>query len=168
MEIIVYDTETAECEFFGRQYKRDSPLRRDNHAVQNINQTLDSLVRNMHEILVESGGVGLAAPQVGVNLTLFLARIGDEVTTFINPVITHRYGRQKNWEGCLSLPQIAVEVQRAKRIIIEWYDIEGKFHSRKFSNENAMILQHEYDHLQGRLIIDNYPQRTTATIKDTV
>ena len=116
------------------------PLRRKNHDVHNINQTLESLCQNMCETLLESGGVGLAAPQVGVNLNLFLANIQGEVQEFINPIITHRYGRQTNLEGCLSLPGILVEVSRAKRIDIEWYDINGIEQKGKFSNKDAMIL----------------------------
>jgi peptide deformylase len=134
----------------------------------------EQLIKNMWETLYSANGVGLAAPQINQNLTLFLInsklvfeslqeeqRIGyfsgDQgiTETFINAVITRK--SKKAWvdyEGCLSIPELYEEVERGWSISIEYYDADFHKCKKQFSGYTARIIQHEYDHTQGILFID--------------
>lgn len=138
------------------------------------------LISNMKETLAAApDGVGLAAPQIGVSLKVFLVseeaevidgrrdadnRLhSDEARTkpqwkhyaFVNPVLK-KQSRKKTLmtEGCLSIPGKFGEVSRAEKVFLEWQDENGKKHSRGFSGFFARVIQHEMDHLGGVLIID--------------
>ena len=110
-------------------------------------------------------GVGLAAPQVGKNIDIFVAKptFKSPAYVFINPKIIKREGPEKTLkedkiaklEGCLSLPNIWGDVRRYREISLEYLDESGKKHRRKFSGFLATIIQHEYDHLNGIL----FPKR---------
>ena len=105
-------------------------------------------------------GVGLAAPQVGESIQLFLAQIGGredgKLVVFINPTITNFSAETDTMEeGCLSLPDEPwAKVTRPTHITIEYLDENGKPQQRQFSEFDARVIQHEYDHLQGVLYID--------------
>ena len=135
---------------------------------------LGQLIKNMWETLYSANGAGLASPQVNQNLKLFLVNSklafeslkeeqskdyfsGNEgiTETFINAIITRK--SKKTWldyEGCLSIPEISEEVERAWSITIEYYDADFYKYKKQFSGYTARIIQHEYDHTQGILHID--------------
>ena len=116
-----------------------------------------ALIQNMIQTMYAEGGVGIAAPQVGVSKRIFIAspegEPGGEMV-FINPVIFKTSGEQVGMEGCLSLPDISGEVRRAKKIEFEYMDLNGKKQQGKASDFLARIFQHELDHLDGKLLID--------------
>jgi peptide deformylase len=120
------------------------------------------LLADMAATLAETGGVGLAAPQVFVSRRLFLAlvvppREEDEmvVEAFINPHIVEASGDvEAAWEGCLSFPEFLVQVSRPTRVRIEYQDSRGEDRTRDLEGLPARIVQHELDHLDGILTID--------------
>jgi len=116
------------------------------------------LIDNMVETLFAYKGVGLAAPQVGVLKQIIVAAphgTKKETYVFINPVIVKTKGEVTDVEGCLSIPCASGEVKRAKKVWVEALDPSGK--KKKFTAENflARIIQHETDHLHGKLFIDH-------------
>ena len=93
--------------------------------------------------------VGIAAPQVGKNIRVFIAQGG----VYINPII-HKKSKEtyKAWEGCLSIPKQLYRVERHKDIDFEWTDADGVKHKENIDGFRAEVIQHEYDHLEGVLI----------------
>lgn len=127
---------------------------------------IKSLANDMFETMYHTQGVGLAAPQIGRSLRLFVIdsepfrKTDPEVEiyrgVFVNPLITQRYGEDFVFcEGCLSLPNINEDVVRKSKVHIMYYDENLVFHERDFDSFVARIIQHEYDHLDGKLFIDH-------------
>lgn len=127
---------------------------------------LKSFIDDMWETMYKSDGVGLAAPQVGRNLRLFVIdgssmadddpSMTDFKIAFINARIVNKEG--ENWifnEGCLSLPNIREDISRPEKITLEYYDENFNFHREEFDGLKARIIQHEYDHLEGVLLVDH-------------
>ncbi len=126
---------------------------------------LDKLISDMFETMVESDGVGLAAPQIGKPIRLFvvdaspMAEDDPSLETFkkvfINPQIIDESGERWGFvEGCLSLPEIREEVFRQGNVTIEYYDENFQHHKETYHGVKARIIQHEYDHLEGVLFVD--------------
>ena len=120
-----------------------------------------SLIETMHE----NKGVGLAAPQVGINEQIFVADIGEGPMAFINPQILKRRGADVLEEGCLSLPGILVDVKRPKTITVQYTDEHNRKVKGEFGELLARVIQHETDHLNGKLIIDRVPWGQKAKVK---
>jgi peptide deformylase len=129
---------------------------------------LQQLVSDMYETMYKSDGMGLAAPQIGLSIRLFvidLTPLEDEYPelknykkTFINAHIREYEGEMIPMnEGCLSLPQIREDVNRNNRIRVEYYDENWEFHDEVFEGFPARVIQHEYDHLDGILFVDLIP-----------
>jgi peptide deformylase len=126
---------------------------------------LHELIRNMWETMYFANGVGLAAPQIGLSIRLFVV---DSIQyyeksdsdkgikkVFINPVILEEYGVEWPFEeGCLSIPKINAEVERNTHLKIKYLDESFKEHTEVYDEMNARIIQHEYDHIEGILFID--------------
>ena len=125
--------------------------------VQTIGDFERELVQNMIQLMHLEGGVGIAAPQVGVSTRIFIvcheAKPGTEIV-LMNPVIFKTSGEQVGIEGCLSLPGISGEVRRARHIEYEYMNWDGKMIQEKASDFPARVIQHELDHLDGKLLID--------------
>jgi len=138
---------------------------------------LNVLIENMFETMYEASGVGLAAPQIGLGIRLFIVdatRIADgddddddEYTdeeramlktfkkAFINPIIIEEEGREWHFEeGCLSIPHIREDVFRKPKVVIEYYDENFELKEEVLDGIAARIVQHEYDHLEGVLFTD--------------
>lgn len=116
------------------------------------------LITDMFETLVFHKGVGLAAPQVCINKKLFIVAIEDFAGVFINPKIIKTSENTTFFvEGCLSVPNCSVKIERPETIQIEYYDQNFRFHNKEYNGLLARIIQHEYDHLQGILIKDYLP-----------
>ena len=136
-------------------------------AVIKIDKSILKLLEEMTESLEAASdpiGVGLAAPQVGKSLKIFIAKpnFKSKIFIFINPTIIKSLKRgqkdeskAKKLEGCLSLPNIWGEVRRYEQVYLEYQDIEGKIVKKKFTGFMATIIQHEMDHLDGIL----FPKR---------
>jgi len=126
---------------------------------------IKELIDNMFETMYGALGVGLAAPQVGLSMRLFVidasAFADDEPelkgfkTAFINATILEETGEEWPFnEGCLSIPEIREDVYRKQTIKISYYDENWKHHEATFSGMAARIIQHEYDHIEGKLFTD--------------
>ena len=116
-------------------------------------EILDQMVKKMRE----SGGVGLAACQVGLNRQLLVVDLANKALKLANPKICKRAGKQVIEEGCLSLPQIQVKVKRSKKIKLEALDEHNQQIFIDAEDLLAIVLQHEIDHLHGKMIIDYLP-----------
>ncbi|MFZ2024788.1 MAG: peptide deformylase [Microgenomates group bacterium] len=127
-----------------------------------FDKKLQAIVSDMKKTLLSARnpkGVGLAAPQVGLGLQLFLIHpsVKDPITVFINPEIIHKEPlaettkKSEHLEGCLSIPNIWGDVKRAPSLTIKYQDEEGKHHEETITGFPAVIIQHEYDHIQGVL-----------------
>ena len=121
------------------------------------------LIKNMRETLLDALGLGLAAPQVGVSERLILAnfqygkKVGEKyaIVPLINPeIIAHSSEEVTGEEGCLSLPEFFAPVKRFKEITVRFLDENGKERILELSGLNARIVQHEIDHLDGKLFVD--------------
>lgn len=119
---------------------------------------LENLFEAMKDIMKSANGVGLAANQIGINESIFIADIPfmDEekaytgINIFINPVIiTKSFKRTVKRESCLSVPGLYPKVERSKYIEVEFRGINGEIFYHKFANDEAIIIQHEIDHLRG-------------------
>lgn len=107
--------------------------------------------------MYEASGIGLAAPQVGIDEQMIVVDIGKGLYKLINPLIVKRQGRQAIDEGCLSCPGVSIKVPRAKYIIVEALDDDSKKVTIDAEGLLACVLQHEIDHLSGKLIVDYAP-----------
>ena len=118
---------------------------------------LAALARRMGELIVEHNGVGLAAPQVGKGIRLFVVNMTIEPgkeKVYINPELSALQGQTEAEEGCLSIPGVNVLIRRAEELVIRARDLNGKAFEEKAEGLLARVWQHETDHLNGRLILD--------------
>jgi peptide deformylase len=124
-------------------------------SILSITPTISDLIAKMFALMQEHNGAGLAAPQVGKNIRLFVCAYGPSV--FINPKISFSQGEQTGEEGCLSIPDKKFLVPRAKHVKVVATEITGKLMEHEAKGELARIWQHEIDHLDG-LLIDRFPE----------
>jgi peptide deformylase len=143
----------------------DPVLRKTTVEIKKDYAGLEKLIEDMYETMEKAKGVGLAAPQVGKAIRLFIidsTRMHDEEQkgkgireVFINPAMLKEYGEEWAYEeGCLSIPGIREDITRKDSIQIEYYDLEFKHHKKIFTGLTARVIQHEYDHIMGKLFID--------------
>lgn len=137
---------------------------------------LQQLIDDMFETMERAKGVGLAAPQINKAIRLFVidsTRMFDEGEeeeglreVFINAKIIDESGDEWPYEeGCLSIPTIREDVYREETIVIQYYDRDFKFHERTFSDLTARVIQHEYDHIEGKLFIDHLKPLKKSLLK---
>lgn len=125
-----------------------------------IDENVRTAARMMLDLMYESHGLGLAAPQVALPFQMFVCNYtGDPANKeaegiYINPVILDKEGTMEGEEGCLSFPQLFQKVRRAKTVRVQTYSLEGQLLELKLSDLPARIWQHETDHLHGVLFID--------------
>ncbi|MBI4707287.1 MAG: peptide deformylase [Candidatus Omnitrophica bacterium] len=130
-------------------------LRKKSRLVQKIDDSHRHILGSMASLMYESSGIGLAAPQIGINETMIVVDAGSGLYKLINPKIVKQEGSQSMEEGCLSVPGICIKVKRAKKIIVEALDEFGNAVKIEAENLLACVFQHEIDHLRGKLIIDH-------------
>jgi peptide deformylase len=137
----------------------DSVLREKALPVDNVDGDISKLIDGMAEIMYSYQGIGLAAPQVGILKRVIIADIGDGLLSIANPnpEILQKEDEDKLEEGCLSLPDIQVEIERKKKISVKGISQEGKEITLELNGLMARVIQHEIDHLNGILIIDYVP-----------
>jgi peptide deformylase len=142
---------------------------------------LNKLVENMFDTMYDASGVGLAAPQIGKSIRLFIVdaapfaddekdleaqKVKNFKEVFFNATILKREGEKCPFtEGCLSIPKIREEVLREPKILIEYYDLNWKKQTKEFDGLAARIIQHEYDHIEGKLFIDHLSQLRKKLLK---
>lgn len=122
--------------------------------IPEFTEEISQLIEHMYEVMYDAEGVGLAAPQVGKSIRLFTYDVGEGPHAFINPVILKKSGRQVAVEGCLSVPGLNGEVERANVAIVEGINENGEKVKIKGEGLLARCFQHEIDHLDGILFID--------------
>ena len=145
----------------------DPILKKPANEVASDQEDVSVLVADMFETMSHASGVGLAAPQIGKPLRLFVMdstpmKASEEPSepglrqVFINPEIIEEYGEKWPFEeGCLSIPGIREDVLRAPHVKITFFDEHWKQHTRDFDGVDARIIQHEYDHIEGILFTDH-------------
>jgi peptide deformylase len=147
------------------RYYGDECLRKKSDPVPEVGPAERMLIAAMIEKMREEKGVGLAAPQVGINQQIFVADIGLGPVAVINPRIIKRTGSDWQEEGCLCLPGITVNVKRAQEISVRYTDENNQPVERELSDLMARVFQHETDHLYGKLIVDYAGWRARAKLK---
>jgi peptide deformylase len=143
----------------------DERLKLVSSPVEKIDEELIDLINEMFRVMYESDGCGLAGVQIGVLQRLFVMEIKGKKYVMINPEILERsrdYSFQE--EGCLSLPGIGAEVKRSKRVTVKYTDIDGKEKILKAAGLLAVCIQHEYDHLDGKVFIDHLPPNEKLSV----
>jgi len=142
----------------------DPCLETKSKAIKEVGPVERMLIAAMFETMVACRGVGLAAPQIGINEQIFVVDTGKEIFAAINPKIIRTAGGEVMEEGCLSIPRVLVDVKRAKTIWVEFTDQENHQVRAQLNGLVAKVFQHEYDHLQGKLILDYLSPRDRTRI----
>lgn len=132
----------------------DRVLRDKSLPVDDVDSEVSALFEGMAEIMYLYQGIGLAAPQVGVLKRVIIADIGEGLISLANPEILHKEDDEMMEEGCLSLPDIQVEIERKRVISVQGINQQGKEITQELDGLMARVIQHEIDHLNGILIID--------------
>lgn len=132
----------------------DPVLRKKAKAVLEITPQIKEILQEMSKTMYLAMGIGLAAPQVGINKQMIILDIGQGLVCLLNPRIIQKSGVSVLEEGCLSFPGISVKVKRWAKVKVQALDSEGKAVTLEGEGLLAHVLQHEIDHLHGRLIID--------------
>jgi peptide deformylase len=145
-------------------------LERESSEVTEFNDDLKQLAEDMLETMYAAPGVGLAAPQVGVNLRLIVVdpTAGEQQghqTVLVNPEVLDQKGRQKEEEGCLSFPGITTSVDRPEFVLVKGQDLEGNVVELEVEGLEARAICHEIDHLDGVLFIDRVSRLKRDMIK---
>lgn len=139
----------------------DKRLRNAGDPVVDFGADLQALVDDMAETMYAAPGVGLAAPQIGVSLRLFVIDVAtgedqpSELRVFCNPEIVERTGEVVWEEGCLSFPGVHEDIDRAERVKVRAQDRHGQWFELEAEGLLAVAIQHENDHLDGKLMVDH-------------
>ena len=137
----------------------DPVLRRPAKSV-NLREDIRDFVQKLTETMyAQPSGIGIAAPQVGDSRQIIIVDVSARDTSktchiMVNPVIVQREGEVISREGCMSLPDYTANVRRSEKVRVVWRDEEGKPRKKTFHGIESMCVQHEVDHLEGKLILD--------------
>lgn len=146
----------------------DVRLRKVAAPVRQIDDGIRRLVADMAETMYEAPGIGLAATQVDVHRQIVVIDISEEksdLRVFINPVIERSEGCQTGEEGCLSVPGIYDKVDRAEKVTVHYLDLDGNDQVLEAEGLLAVCIQHEIDHLNGRVFVDHLSQLKQTRIR---
>jgi peptide deformylase len=132
----------------------DPVLKQRAHEVEDVDAALVKLVEDMITTMYEAPGVGLAAPQVGVQKRLFVYDVGDGPETLVNPTLVEGDGEWVFEEGCLSVPGLAWDIVRPKEVHLHGWDLDGNEVDIEADEYLARVFQHEMDHLDGILLLE--------------
>jgi len=144
----------------------DPCLRKKSSVVEDVGPSERMLIQSMIETMHQAKGVGLAAPQVGINKRLFVIDVGEGPIAIINPSITKKASTVVLEEGCLSIPEVTVMVERPDQITIKFINEQGQMKKMICEDLLARVVQHETDHLNGKLIIDYASHSEKIGFKD--
>ena len=132
----------------------DPKLRLKSEPIDQLGASERVLIQEMIKTMYQDHGIGLAAPQVGINKQLFVADIGDGPFAVINPQILKKRNAGYMEEGCLCLPGITINVKRPQEIVVRYKDENNQTVERTMTDMLARVFQHETDHLFGKMIVD--------------
>ena len=152
----------------------DPILRQRAKAIEK-GKDLKQLIDDMYETMHGASGIGLAAPQIGKGIRLFIVDgtvledepdMQDFKKVFINPELIEELGTPWEYEeGCLSIPSIREKVTRKEKLKIRYYDEDWNPHEEEYDGMKARIIQHEYDHIEGKLFVDYLPALKKRLLK---
>jgi len=134
--------------------------------VEKIDDNIHQLVKKMTDIMLENKGIGLAAPQVGVPLRLFIISLDgsrENIKVYINPTVTPSGELNESEEGCLSVPGIYTKIRRYKKCTVTATDLDGNEFTEEADGLYARCLQHESDHIEGMTIADRMASAARIT-----
>ncbi len=154
----------------------DPVLKNVAEEIEEGDPDVKALIENMFETMYNASGVGLAAPQIGRSIRLFIVdatpfsedhpELDGFAKAFINPIILEESGKKWTFnEGCLSIPGIREDVIRRPNILIEYFDENWELREEEFDGMAARVIQHEYDHIEGVLFTDRIPALRRRMIK---
>jgi len=146
----------------------DPRLRKVAAPITKIDDSIRRLAADMAETMYEAPGIGLAATQVDVHKQLIVIDVSetkDELLVLINPEIVTGEGFQVGEEGCLSVPGIYDKVERAEKVAVRYLDLDGQSQVIEAEGLLAVCIQHEMDHLQGKVFVDHLSQLKQTRIK---
>ena len=150
----------------------NSLLLKKSARIEKFDENLVSLSRDLIDTMYDADGVGLAAPQLGVNKRIFVMDCSGEdddkdCRIFINPEIEHESEDMSSYkEGCLSIPGISEEISRPKIIKVLYQDLNGDLQRRSYDGLWSTCFQHELDHLNGKLFIDHLRPMKKILVKN--
>lgn len=147
----------------------DIRLKKVATPVLRVDDSIRKLAADMAETMYEAPGIGLAATQVDVHKRLVVIDVSEDKTelqVFVNPVLSHCDGTQTGEEGCLSVPGIYEKVERAEQVTIDYLDLDGKAQTLRAEGLLAVCIQHEVDHLNGKVFVDHLSSLKQARIKN--
>ena len=151
----------------------EAVLKKKASEVKDIDEKLAKLVERMRLTMYGANGIGLAAPQVGESIQLAivdttLGENQEEFMVLINPQIISTEGTESLEEGCLSIPGVSAPVERATRIQVRAFDLQGNEIRQEYEGYKARVIQHEIDHLQGILIMDRVSSLKKQMLKKEI
>jgi len=146
-------------------------LRKQASPVGNVTPEIEELIYDMFEIMYESNGIGLAAPQVGISKRIIVFDVGSLFPEYlpvamINPVISKQEGEDLGEEGCLSLPELYALVKRAEHVHVDGLTLGGDKFKLECEGFIARVLQHEIDHLDGILFVDRLDNEQRELLRE--
>ena len=144
----------------------DPCLRIKSKPVKEAGTAERMLIKSMITTIQEVKGIGLAAPQVGINSRLFVADIGEGPFVVINPKIVKKSGSWDMDEACLSIPEVWIKISRPQKITVKYTDENNKEIERALEDLNARVFLHETDHLDGKMIVDYASKEDMLRWKD--
>ena len=147
----------------------DPRLKKPAARVEQVNDSIRRLARDMAETMYEAPGIGLAATQVDVHqcvIVIDASETRDQLLTLVNPEIILQDGLQICEEGCLSVPGIYDKVERAEHVVVRYLDLQGHEQTVDAVGLLSICLQHEIDHLQGRVFVEHLSQLKQVRIKN--
>jgi peptide deformylase len=148
-------------------------LRHVSKPLKRVDAELKGMIKQMFELMYAAKGIGLAANQVDLPYRFFLVNLesdpakGQEMV-FINPVLSRQKGSAEAEEGCLSLPGLYADVKRSERVTIDAYNLAGENIRLEADGMLARVVQHETDHINGKLFIDRLNTAALLQVRDTV
>lgn len=131
---------------------KDDILKKDCAVFDFNNPTYDlnDILPKMKQIMIDNDGVGLAAPQVGIDARIFIIKFRETDQVYINPeIVAHNTKQLSDSEGCLSFPDLQIKIKRSSSVQVKYYDENNTPHEIELSGHLARIFQHEYDHTRG-------------------
>jgi peptide deformylase len=137
-------------------------LRYPAQPVKLVDGEVRKVIDALRDLMYQHEGLGLAAPQIGMPIQIFIMNVSGERTqpelerVFINPVISQREGSEEREEGCLSFPELYQKVRRPAKVRVQAYDVAGNAIDEVVDDLVARVIQHETDHLHGKLFIDYF------------
>lgn len=152
----------------------DDVLKEEGELIKNINGEIVKFINEMKFTMYNTpNAIGLAAPQVGRSLKLSVIDISmgknkDDLTILMNPFISESEGEEIDSEGCLSFPNISLDIKRSSKILLKGIDLNGKEYEKEFSGYIARVIQHETDHLNGVLIADRISSLKRQLLKKEI